>query len=171
MIFFFFFFLVFQVFFFFSRHFHFRFKVKVIVSVIQLRLTLCDPLDCILWDSSAHGILQARILERIAIPFFRVFSWLGLLHCRQILYCLCHQGSPTSLSYFPYIWHRFMREYIYSIVHKVPDFSLEGSTLKTYILKSDKWYIFLFIYWECISNSTTLWNMSAVVQHKSPNVR
>ena len=34
--------------------------------VIQLCLTLCDPMDC--W---VHGILQARILEWVAFPFSR----------------------------------------------------------------------------------------------------
>ena len=48
--------------------------------------------------SSVHGILQARILERVAIPFSRgIFlargSNPGLLHCRQILSDLSHQGS------------------------------------------------------------------------------
>ena len=33
---------------------------------IQSRLTLCDPIDCIV-----HGILQARILEWVAFPFSR----------------------------------------------------------------------------------------------------
>ena len=32
--------------------------------------TLCDPIDCSLPVSSVHGILQARILEWIAIYFF-----------------------------------------------------------------------------------------------------
>ena len=31
--------------------------------------TLCDPMDCSLPGSSVHGILQARILEWVAIPF------------------------------------------------------------------------------------------------------
>ena len=31
--------------------------------------TLCDPLDCSLPGSSVQGILQARILEGVAIPF------------------------------------------------------------------------------------------------------
>ena len=35
----------------------------------------CDPMDCSLPGSSVHGILQARILERVAIPFSRGFSW------------------------------------------------------------------------------------------------
>ena len=30
---------------------------------------LCNPLDCCLTDSSSHGILQARILELVAISF------------------------------------------------------------------------------------------------------
>ena len=35
------------------------------VKVAQLCLTLCDPMDY-----TVHGILQARILEWVAIPFF-----------------------------------------------------------------------------------------------------
>ena len=41
------------------------------VLVIQSCPTLCDPLDCSLPGSSVHGILQARILEWVAIPFSR----------------------------------------------------------------------------------------------------
>ena len=33
--------------------------------------TLCDPMDCSPPGFSVHGILQARILEWIAIPFSR----------------------------------------------------------------------------------------------------
>ena len=33
--------------------------------------TLCDPLDCSPPGSSIYGILQARILEWVAIPFCR----------------------------------------------------------------------------------------------------
>ena len=40
-------------------------------SVAQLCPTLCDPMDCSPPGSSVHGILQARILEWIAIPFSR----------------------------------------------------------------------------------------------------
>ena len=42
---------------------------EVKVLVVQLCLTLCDPMDCSLPGSSVHGILQARILEYVAIPF------------------------------------------------------------------------------------------------------
>ena len=34
---------------------------------LQLCLILCDPVDCSLPGSSVHGILQARILEWIAV--------------------------------------------------------------------------------------------------------
>ena len=37
--------------------------------------TLWDPMDCSPPDSSVHGILQARILEWVAIPFSRGSSW------------------------------------------------------------------------------------------------
>ena len=33
---------------------------------LQLCLTLCNPVDCSLPDSSVHGILQARILVWVA---------------------------------------------------------------------------------------------------------
>ena len=39
------------------------------VLVTQLCPTLCDPMDCSLPGSSVPGILQARILEWVAISF------------------------------------------------------------------------------------------------------
>ena len=69
------------------------------VKITQSCLTLCDSMDCSLQGYSVHGILQSRILEWIAIPFSKgIFPTQelnpGLLHCRQILYPLSHQGSP-----------------------------------------------------------------------------
>ena len=40
-------------------------------EVAQSCLTLCDPVDCSPPGSSVHGILQARILEWVAISFSR----------------------------------------------------------------------------------------------------
>ena len=67
--------------------------------VAQLCLTLCEPMDCSPPGSSIYGILQARILESVSIPFLQgTFSTQGsnpgLLYCRQILYCLSHPGKP-----------------------------------------------------------------------------
>ena len=39
------------------------------VLVAQLCLTFYNPMDYSLTGSSVHGILQARILEWVAIPF------------------------------------------------------------------------------------------------------
>ena len=44
-------------------------SVKVLVA--QSCPTLCGPMDCSLLGSSVHGILQARILKWVAIPFSR----------------------------------------------------------------------------------------------------
>ena len=41
-------------------------QVRVKVKVAQSCLILCDPMDY-----TAHGILQARILEWVAFPFSR----------------------------------------------------------------------------------------------------
>ena len=48
-------------------------KVKVLVA--QSCPTLCNPMDCSPPGFSVHGILQARILEWVAIPFSRGSSW------------------------------------------------------------------------------------------------
>ena len=56
----------------------------------QLYPTPGDPMDCSPPDSFVHEIFQARILEWVAISFFRgIFltqgSNLGLPHCKQTL--------------------------------------------------------------------------------------
>ncbi|XDA72855.1 hypothetical protein R6Z07F_003133 [Ovis aries] len=63
----------------------------------------CDPMGCNPPASSVHGILQARILEWVAIPFSKGSPNPGIepgsqlcLHCRQILYGLSHQRSPIK---------------------------------------------------------------------------
>ena len=87
------------------------------VSVTQLCPTLRKPMDCRPPGSSAHGILQARILNwsisssivdwciSIHFPLQGIFqtqgSYLSLLHCRQILYFLSHWGSPKQREFWP----------------------------------------------------------------------
>ena len=77
-------------------------KVKVSLSRVQLFVT---PWTVACQAPLSMGILQARILEWVAISFFRgIFPNQGLnpglLHCRQELaiYCLSHQGSPENTS-------------------------------------------------------------------------
>ena len=43
-------------------------KVKVLVTVLS---NLCNPMDCSPQGSSVHGIIQASVLEWVAIPFSR----------------------------------------------------------------------------------------------------
>ena len=59
-----------------SRWFYFSFLINVVIGpclVTQLCLTLCNP--CSLPGSSVHGISQARILEKVVVPFSRGSSW------------------------------------------------------------------------------------------------
>ena len=68
---------------------------------LQSCLTLWDPIDSSPWGSSVHGILHARILERVATPFSRGPSWprdwpmsLGAPALQADSFLLSHQGSP-----------------------------------------------------------------------------
>ena len=62
--------------------------VCVHAKSLQLGPTLCEHMDCSLPGSSVHGILQARMLEWVAMPSSRGSSWtkrskphlVGLLH-------------------------------------------------------------------------------------------
>ena len=72
--------------------------MKVKVKSLSSVLTLCDPMDCSLPGFSVHGIFQARVLEWVGCHFLLqgIFptqgSNPGLLHCRQTLSHLSHQG-------------------------------------------------------------------------------
>ena len=73
---------------------------------------------------SVHGILQARMLEWVAIPFSRViFPNPGIkpksptLNCRWILYCLSYQGSMyvcMCVYVYIYIYIHTLMNFFYS---------------------------------------------------------
>ena len=78
------------------------FQPCVLCLVTQSWLTLCNAMDCNPPGFSVLGILQARILEWVAMPSSRgIFpnqgSNPGLPHCRWIIYCLSHQGNPYEI--------------------------------------------------------------------------
>ena len=52
--------------------------VCVCSKLFQLCLTLCDPIDCSLSDSFVYEVLQARILEWVAVPSSRGSSNSGI---------------------------------------------------------------------------------------------
>ena len=63
------------------------------------RVQLCATLWTVAHQAPlSMGILQGRILEWVDMPFSReIFPTQGLnldlLHCRQICFCLSHQGT------------------------------------------------------------------------------
>ena len=99
-------------------------KICVVCLVDQSCLILCKPMDCSPPGSSVHGILQARMLEWVAIPFSRGSSWHRGQTCvscisRQILYHWAN-GKPFLVhnrcllgelisSVFPRIFWEFCR--------------------------------------------------------------
>ena len=73
--------------------------------------TLCDPVDCSLPGTSVHGDSPGKSTGMGCHALLQgIFpaQWLnpGLLHCRQILYHLSHQGSPRILKWVAYSFFR-----------------------------------------------------------------
>ena len=77
---------------------------KACAKSLQLCPTLCDPMDCSPPDPSVHRILQAIILEWVAMPSSRGSSRArdqtlvsGILYIgRRTLYQLSYLGSPKK---------------------------------------------------------------------------
>ena len=95
----------------------FFFKVMQPVCMLSLQscLTLFDPMDYSPLGSSVHEILQARLLEWVALASFRLSSrprdWthVSCVSCigRRVLYHCCYLGSPQCsllLSHFSHVW-------------------------------------------------------------------
>ena len=107
-----------------SPPFHLPSLVVVVVVVVS-SLSSCDPMDCRLPGSSIHGILQAKILEWVAIPHWNPWPLvraLGKLPCRA--HPCCQQFSPimsflSSLSHFLQAppWIPFLYSTIYKVAH------------------------------------------------------
>ena len=80
---------------------HDEIAVRCCAHLFQSGLTLCDPTDCSP-PGSVHGILQARILEWVAMPSSRGSSqsrnqtYVSYVSCigSQVLYYQHHLGSP-----------------------------------------------------------------------------
>ena len=70
------------------------------VLVTQSCPTLCNPMDCSPPGSSVHGILQARILEWVAIPFSRGPSqhkdWTLVFCIAGRFLTVCIAGKPID---------------------------------------------------------------------------
>ena len=84
---------------------------KLNYSCAQPCLTLCDCMDCSPTGSFVHGDslgknigVGCHALLREIFPTEGLNP--GLLHSRQILYCLSHQGSPWILEWVVYPFSR-----------------------------------------------------------------
>ena len=75
------------------------------MKVVQLCLTLCDPMDY-----TVHGILQARILEWIAFPFPRGSSQpriqTQVSHIAGGFFTSWPQGCPRVLEWVAFLFSR-----------------------------------------------------------------
>ena len=77
----------------------------VCVKLLQSRPTLHDPMDYNMPGSSVHGILQARILQWVAMPFSRGSSRPRIKPAshvsssgRRARYHQCHLFFPTAVT-------------------------------------------------------------------------
>ena len=78
--------------------------IYVLYLVAQMCPTFCDPMDCSQSGYSVHGNSPGKNTGvGCHVLLQGIFSTQGsdpvLLHCRQILYHLSHQGSPRILEW------------------------------------------------------------------------
>ena len=101
-----------------------------------------------LQDSSVHCIFQARILEWVAISFSRGSFWprdgthISWISCngRQILYQLCHLGSPY-----------------YSIVSLKIRVTVDLWTIWVWTMKHRLLYLHTFFFFQLILRHYRIW--------------
>ena len=94
------------------------------VCVCESRSVMSDSLQ--LTDYTVHGILQARILEWVAVPFSRGScqprgSSPGLPRCRQILYQLSYYmvGSNWKTLFCVCMWYATKKYFIYAFLFNI----------------------------------------------------
>ena len=86
-------------------------KVKSEREVAQLCLTLHNPMDCSLPDSSVHGTFQARVLEWGAIAFSVILYCLPPYAMLCLLRESCLPSLDVSLSHSKFVlltWNTFL---------------------------------------------------------------
>ena len=89
---------------------HFKWKEQIGKGLCtQWCLTLCNPMDCSPPHSSVHGILQARIVDWVAMPSSWGSSWSRDWTCISYIYPHWQVGSlPLAPPGKPlYIWQYF----------------------------------------------------------------
>ena len=115
--------------------------------VVQSCPTLCDPVGYNLPGFSVHGILQARILDWVAIPFSRGSSW-----SRDWTWVSCiagrffttwaTQGNHWSLFQFCKSWYKLLINFM-DILTCVILLSMDVLTIKQSHLEMVQWIALL----------------------------
>ena len=131
--------------------------VSGVVLVAQSCPTLCDPVDCSLPGSSVHGILQARLLEWIAIPFSRGSSqlrdWTWISNIAGRFFTIWATGKSVDSGQTWFIFHKTDPKAIFFVQalllswemgsKKPPQFKRAGnfSTFRTFL--KVKWNVLM----------------------------
>ena len=99
----------------------FSFYHSEVSEVAQSCLTLCNPMSCSLPGFSVHGIFQARILEWVAISFYRLHT-----------HTHAHTHTHIHLHIYPYTY-----VYIYNIPLVLLYLTVFSHYCLYYFLKAD----------------------------------
>ena len=70
------------------------------VKLLQSCLTLCEPMDCSQPGSSVPRILQARVLEWVAISYSNIYIWVFTKYTLLVLIAF-NSSKPKSFIHFP----------------------------------------------------------------------
>ena len=131
---------------------------------LQSCLTLCDPIDSNPPGSSVPGILQARILEWVAISFSKAWKWklkVKPLSCARLLatpWTAAYQAPPSVGFSRQEYWsgcHCFLRTQHYSYLKMTASISVRGNNTRTILTNS------------CFSKPIKTWNWLTLTIGKS----
>ena len=100
------------------------------------RYTLCDPMDCSPPGTSVRGIFQARILERIVMPFSRgssqprdwnLISFVSCIDKQSLYYCSTWEAQKPCVTSAK--WSILQGEKI-ELIESFPPNSLQDTIIK-----------------------------------------
>ena len=129
----------------------------------QSCLTLWDTMDYSLPGSSVHGILQARLLEWVAIAYSRVSSLLGLNLCLLPLLHWQTDILPLHQLYYSFVFLSLL-SHIRQWIHRIMSY-LKHQKLYSFHSLNERTYIggkggekerFWDLIISCLTNSHTL---------------
>ena len=136
-------------------------KVKVLVA--QSCLTLCNHMDCSPSGPSVHEILQAGILEWVAMPFSRESSqprdqtWVSCMAGRFFTIWATWEAQKLmrcTENYNPCSWH-WSTEWAQFFSTTMPDCTLHSHHFKSWMNWAAKFCLICHIYLTSCQSTTT----------------